>query len=320
MRLSTYLKGIGAATLATLSATAALAQGLEIIGQPVDGKMGFQPPSTSLAVEQQWLDHMILVIITAVVVLVCALLLFVIVRFNSRANPVPRRFTHNSPLEVAWTVIPIVILIFIGFFSLPILFNQQEFPEGEVVVKITGNQWYWSYEYPEEGIGPYESYLIDGAYEIDDPAAGWDKSQPMTTRQVLDEVTEKKLEYFGYSRDQFLLATDTAMVVPVGKIVLLQVTAADVIHSWKIPAFAVMQDAVPGRLAQSWFRADKEGIYFGQCSELCGKDHAYMPITVKVVSDAAYAKWVEQAKQGDVRLTAEILGAGAENVTVAAVD
>ena len=136
----------------------------------------------------------------------------------------PRRFTHNSPLDVAWTVIPIVILIFIGFFSLPILFNQQEFPKGDVVIKVTGNQWYWTYEYPEEAIGPFDSYLIDGSYKIDDPAAGWGKDQPVSTPQILDDVTVKKLEYFGYGRNQFLLATDTAMVVPVGKIVVLQIT------------------------------------------------------------------------------------------------
>ena len=320
MRLSTYLMGFGASALAaSTSAGAALAQGLEIVGQPHDKGIGFQPASTSLAVEQQWLDDMTLYIITVVVVFVCALLLYVILRFNRRVNPTPRKFTHNTPLEVAWTLVPIIVLVFIGFFSLPTLFNQQEFPEGDVVIKITGNQWYWSYEYPDEDIS-FDSFLIDGAYEINDPAAGWDKGQPMTTRQTLDEVTEQKLAYFGYGRDQFLLATDTAMVVPVGKAVLLQITASDVIHAWKIPAFAVMQDAVPGRLAQAWFRADREGIYFGQCSELCGKDHAFMPITVKVVSEEAYAKWVEQARAGDVMLTAEMLEAGASPAQVAAAD
>lgn len=320
MRLSTYLKGFGAAALAAATfAGGALAQGLEIVGQPHDKKIGFQPAATSLAVEQQWLDDMILYIITVIVVFVCALLLFVILRFNRRANPTPRTFTHNTPLEVAWTLIPIIVLVFIGFFSLPTLFNQQEFPEGDVVIKVTGNQWYWSYEYPQEDIS-FDSFLIDGAYEINDPAAGWDKGQAMTTRQTLDEVTEKKLAYFGYTRDQFLLATDTAMVVPVGKTVLLQITASDVIHAWKIPAFAVMQDAVPGRLAQAWFRADREGIYFGQCSELCGKDHAFMPITVKVVSEAAYANWVEQAKAGNVMLTAEMMEPGRSPVQVAAAD
>ncbi len=306
MRLSTYLKGFGAAALAAAtSAGAALAQGLEIVGQPHDKGIAFQPASTSLAVEQQWLDHMILYIITAIVIFVCALLLYVIVRFNSRANPVPRKFTHNTPLEVAWTLVPIIVLVFIGFFSLPALFNQQEFPEGDVVIKVTGNQWYWNYEYPDEEIA-FDSYMIGGI--------------PLDGDNTLTPEVEKQLTDHGYSRDQWLLATDTAMVVPVGKIVLLQVTAADVIHSWKIPAFAVMQDAVPGRLAQAWFRADREGIYFGQCSELCGKDHAFMPITVKVVSEAAYARWLEQAKAGDVMLTADMMEPGQSPVQVAAAD
>src|SRR5690606_7394085 len=153
----------GAAALAAATfAGGALAQGLEIVGQPHDKKIGFQPAATSLAVEQQWLDDMILYIITVVVVFVCALLLFVILRFNRRANPTPRTFTHNTPLEVAWTLVPIIVLVFIGFFSLPTLFNQQEFPEGDVVIKVTGNQWYWSYEYPQEDIS-FDSFLIDGA-------------------------------------------------------------------------------------------------------------------------------------------------------------
>ncbi|GAB1364391.1 cytochrome c oxidase subunit II [Rhodobacter sp.] len=305
MRLSTYLKGMGAAALAaTTCSGAALAQGLEVVGQPHDKGIAFQPAATSLAVEQQWLDHMVLYIITAVVIFVCGLLLYVILRFNSRANPVPRKFTHNTPLEVAWTLVPIVVLVFLGFFSLPILFNQQEFPDGDVVIKVTGNQWYWHYEYVNDDIS-FDSYMIGGI--------------PLDGNNTLTPEVEKQLADAGYSRDQWLLATDTAVVVPVGKIVLMQITAADVIHSWKVPAFAVMQDAVPGRLAQAWFRADREGIYFGQCSELCGKDHAFMPITVKVVSEEAYAKWVEQAKGGNVILTSEAAQAGSA-VQVATAD
>jgi len=273
-----------------LTAGGALAQGLEIVGQPHEKGIAFQPASTSIAVEQQWLDHMILYIITAIVIFVLALLTIVILRYNSRLNPKPGRFTHNTPLEIAWTVIPIVVLIFIGSFSVPALKDQQTFPEGEVVIKVTGSQWYWSYEYPDEAIGPYDSFMIGGLN------LGGDARM---TPQV-----EEELKAAGYAKEQFLLATDTAMVVPVGKTVLLQITATDVIHAWKIPAFGVMQDAVPGRIAHLWFKADREGIFFGQCSELCGKDHAYMPITVKVVSEAAYAAWVEQAKGGDVVLSA----------------
>jgi cytochrome c oxidase subunit 2 len=219
---------------------------------------------------------MVLIIITAITVFVLGLLAYVILRYNRKANPVPETFTHNSPVEVAWTVIPIVILVFIGAFSLPVLFDQQKIPEGEVNIKVTGYQWYWGYEYVDEGF-EFESFLIgDG--------------------KVLTPEVELELKEAGYTRDQFLLATDTAVVVPVDKTVVMQITGADVIHSWTIPAFGVKQDAVPGRLGQLWFKAEKEGIYFGQCSELCGKDHAYMPITVKVVSQDAYKSWLSATK------------------------
>ncbi|MBE2277385.1 MAG: cytochrome c oxidase subunit II [Rhodobacteraceae bacterium] len=302
MRATTTLKAMAAAGLMALISGQAMAQALEIVGQPKPEGIGFQPASSSLAVDQQWLDHVILYIITAIVVLVMVLLLIVILRFNSRANPNPRTFTHNTPLEVAWTLIPILILIFIGSFSLPALKDQQTFPKGDVVIKVTGNQWFWSYEYPDEGIGPFDSYMIGGLN------LGGDGRLTAEVEQQLVEA--------GYSKDQFLLATDTAMVVPVGAKVLLQITGADVIHAWTIPAFAVKQDAVPGRIAHAWFAADREGIFFGQCSELCGKDHAYMPITVKVVSPEAYAAWVEQAKAGNLVLAAT--DAAATPVQVAA--
>ncbi len=303
MRLSTVMYGIAAAGVATLAATSAFAQqALEIIGQPLPGGMDFQPAATELASDIHWLDWMILYIITGIVIFVTLLLIYVMVRFNAKANPKPARFTHNSPLEVAWTLIPVVILVTIGAFSLPILFKQQEIPVGEVTIKAIGNQWYWSYEYVDEGVA-FDSYLVDGDYKINDPAAGWGDDQPMGTPMVLTDAAIKKLEYFGYTKDQFLLATDTAVVVPVGKIIVVQVTATDVIHSWKVPAFGVMQDAVPGRTAALWFKAEKEGIYFGQCSEICGQRHAYMPITVKVVSEASYAEWLVKAKAGDVKLS-----------------
>ena len=250
--------------------------GLEIIGQPVADGIGFQPAATKLARDLQWLDGLELIIITAITVFVLGLLAYVILRYNRKANPVPETFTHNSPVEVAWTVIPIVILVFIGAFSLPVLFDQQKIPEGEVNIKVTGYQWYWGYEYVDEGF-EFESFLIGEG-------------------KVLTPEVELELQEAGYTRDQFLLATDTAVVVPVDKTVVMQVTGADVIHSWTIPAFGVKQDAVPGRLGQLWFKAEKEGIYFGQCSELCGKDHAFMPITVKVVSQDAYNAWLSAAK------------------------
>ncbi len=263
------------------AAGAAAAQELPIIGRPVDGAMGFQPSATELKHDIVWLDTMLLYIITAIVIFVVALLIYVMLRFNQRANPKPATFTHNSPLEVAWTLIPVVVLLFIGAFSLPVLFKQQEFPEGEVNIKVIGHQWYWSYEYTDDGFG-FDANMI-GA-----PSTGGDFR--------LTPAVEEQLKAAGYSRDEWLLATDNAVVVPVNKVVVMHVTATDVIHSWKIPSFGVMQDAVPGRLAQLWFKAEQEGIYFGQCSELCGIAHAYMPITVKVVSEAAYAEWLAKAK------------------------
>lgn len=258
-----------AGLFAALSSLPAMAQdAVDSIGKPVPGGLGFQPAATELARDLQSLDHLILVIITVICVFVIALIGYAILRFNRRANPNPATFTHNTPIEIAWTVVPILILVFIGAFSLPVLFKQQEIPEADITIKVTGYQWYWGYEYVDHEFG-FESFLLG--------------------REDLAE--------YGYSDDEYLLATDTQVVVPSGKIVVMQVTGADVIHSWTIPAFGVKQDAVPGRLAELWFEVDegKEGIYFGQCSELCGKDHAYMPITVKVVTQAEYDEWLKGA-------------------------
>ncbi len=272
MRLLNRFAGISGLMAGILTGATAFAQdgltGLETVGKPVSGKMGFQPAATSLAEGLQGLDHMIMIIITAITLLVTVLLLIVIVRHNARANPTPSRFTHNTPLEVAWTLGPVLILVVIGAFSLPRLFDQQEIPEGDIYIKVTGYQWYWGYEYEDEGFG-FESFLLP----------------------------REDLAAYGYNPDEYLLATDNAVVVPIGKTIVMNVTGADVIHSWTIPAFGVKQDAVPGRIAQLWFQPEREGVYFGQCSELCGKDHAYMPITVKVVSEAAYADWLAGAKE-----------------------
>lgn len=250
-----------------LSTLPAMAQdGLEIIGAPVDGKMGFQPAASELARDLQWLDGMLLVIITAISLFVTVLMLYAGFRYSRKRNPTPASFTHHTPVEIAWTIVPIFILVAIGAWSLPILFKQQEIPKADITIKVTGYQWYWGYEYVDHEFG-FESFLLP----------------------------REELEEHGYSQDEYLLATDTAVVVPVGKTIVMNVTGADVIHAWTIPAFGVKQDAVPGRLAQLWFAAEKEGIYFGQCSELCGKDHAYMPITVKVVSEEAYQDWLDGA-------------------------
>ena len=267
------IKYSAAATL--LGASTNAQENLELIGVPTPSGTGFQPAVTELARDLQWLDGMLLIIITAISLFVVFLLGYVIFKFNRKANPEPSSFTHNTPVEVAWTVVPIVVLVFIGAFSIPVLFKQQVIPDGDINIKVTGYQWYWGYEYTDHGFG-FDSMLIgDG--------------------KVLTPEVEAELIEAGYSKDEFLLATDTAVVVPVDKVVVMQVTGADVIHSWTIPAFGVKQDAVPGRLGQLWFKAEKEGVYFGQCSELCGKDHAYMPITVKVVSQENYEAWLSGA-------------------------
>ena len=253
--------------LAGSAAAQEVTQELEVVGAPVPGGTNFQFPATELMRDVVWLDNMLLVIITIISLFVTGLMVWIALRFNAKRNKTPATFTHHSTLEVAWTVIPIVILVFIGAFSLPVLFKQQEIPAADINIKVTGYQWYWGYEYVDDGVA-FDSYML-----------------------ARDELAE-----FGYSDDLYRLATDTAVVVPVGATIVMTVTGADVIHSWTIPAFGVKQDAVPGRLAQLWFAAEREGIYFGQCSELCGKDHAYMPITVKVVSQETYDTWLSEAK------------------------
>ncbi len=248
---------------------------LPIVGAPEPGGVGFQFPATELARELQGLDFMINIIILAIVLIVTGLIAAVCVLYNRKRNPTPATFTHNSPVEIAWTIGPILILVFIGAFSLPVLFNQQEIPEADVTIKVTGYQWYWGYDYVDEGIG-FESYML----------------------------APEELADFGYDESLYRLATDTAVVVPVGATVVMQVTAADVIHSWTIPAFGVKQDGIPGRLAELWFAAEREGVYFGQCSELCGKDHAYMPITVKVVSPELYREWLVENGGASVQTAA----------------
>ena len=277
MRLLSPLRGFAtlglSGSLAAIIGTSALGQALEKIGVPVNGGMGFQPAASTTAVEAQWLDHMILIIITVITVFVTLLMLYVAWRFSAKRNPVPAKFTHNSPLEVAWTLIPIVILVFIGSFSLPALFFQQEIPQAEVMIKVTGNQWYWSYEYPDEGVA-FDSFKLE----------------------------RDQLEAAGYKQSDYLLAADNALVIPVNKTVVVQVTGSDVAHAWAVPAFAVMHTAMPGRLGQLWFKAEKEGVFFGQCTTLCGQGHSYMPITVKVVSQAVYDAWLVRAKAGNVTL------------------
>jgi len=266
MRILTSLLSAALVTLAGVAQAQENFQGLETIGKPEPKGMGFQFPATELMRDLVWLDNFLLVIITVISVFVTCLLAYAAFKFHRSRNDTPGTFTHHSVLEVAWTVVPVGILVVIGAFSLPILFKQQEIPEADITIKVTGYQWYWGYEYVDHDFG-FDSVMLQK-----------------------DELAD-----YGYTPDEYLLATDTAVVVPVGATVVMQLTGADVIHSWTIPAFGVKQDAVPGRLAELWFAAEKEGVYFGQCSELCGQAHAYMPITVKVVSQDQYDAWLSGA-------------------------
>ena len=266
MRILTSLLSAALVTLAGVAQAQENFQGLETIGKPEPKGMGFQFPATELMRDLVWLDNFLLVIITVISVFVTCLLAYAAFKFHRSRNDTPGTFTHHSVLEVALTVVPVGILVVIGAFSLPILFKQQEIPEADITIKVTGYQWYWGYEYVDHDFG-FDSVMLQK-----------------------DELAD-----YGYAPDEYLLATDTAVVVPVGATVVMQLTGADVIHSWTIPAFGVKQDAVPGRLAELWFAAEKEGVYFGQCSELCGQAHAYMPITVKVVSQDQYNAWLTGA-------------------------
>ncbi len=234
-------------------------------GRPTDWQMSFQSAAAPTMEDIVGFHHMVLWIISAITVFVLALLIIVMVRFNARANPTPSRTTHNTLLEVAWTVIPVVILVVIAIPSFRILFTQLNTPPADLTVKATGKQWYWSYSYPDNGKFEFDSIMVkESELKPDQPR---------------------------------LLAVDNEMVVPVNKVVRVYTTGADVIHSWKVPSFGVMMDAIPGRLNEIWFKATREGVYYGQCSELCGKDHAFMPIAVRVVSEQAFNAWVEEAKK-----------------------
>jgi len=258
---------IAAALAAIASGGSAIAQELETIGIPSQDGLGFQPAVTELMRDIVWYDDILHIVSAIIVLFVTALLLIVIFKFGEKKNPTPARFTHNAVLEVVWTGVPVLILIVFAIISVPLLYKQLEVPKSDVVIQATGNQWYWSYEYPDEEI-EFDALML-----------------------AKEELAEN-----GYADNEWLLATDQAVVVPVNSVVHMLVTGADVIHAWTIPAFGVKMDAIPGRMNEIWFNAEQEGLYFGQCSELCGKDHTYMPITVKVVSEAAYEEWVEETK------------------------
>ena len=252
--------GISTATLTLFVAASALAQ--PAVGQPTSGGMDLQPAASQVRQDViNFHDFILLPVITGITILVLVLLITVMIRFNKKANPTPARFSHNTPIEVAWTVVPVLILMFISIFSFKLLFEEHDMPKPYMTVKVVGRQWNWDYEYPDQKIAAYTSTPLSEA--------------------------DSKAQNVPY-----ILASTAPLVAPVGKVIRVQVTAEDVIHSFSVPAFGVKIDAIPGRLNQTWFKADRVGTFYGQCSQLCGINHSFMPIEVKVVSQADFDAWV----------------------------
>ncbi len=234
---------------------------------PTPWQMGFQPAATPIMRELTGLHDLLLVIIILITLLVLGLLIYVVWRFGEKRNPTPTRTSHNTLIEILWTVVPVLILVVIAVPSFALLYHEDVIPKADMTIKATGHQWYWEYEYPDHGAFSYDSNIVEAA-----------DLEP------------------GQKR---LLEVDNTIVVPVNKTVRMIITAAPdgVLHAWAVPAFGVKVDAVPGRLNETWFRAEREGIYYGQCSELCGVRHGYMPIRVDVVSEGAFQAWLVKARQ-----------------------
>lgn len=260
-----------------------VAMAQEAVGKPTDGAIGLQPAASVLKHDAIYFHNWIVMpVLTVIVLLVLALLIYVAVRFNEKANPKPATFSHNTAIEVIWTLVPVLILVFISVFSFRLLFKYHDMPKPDLTIKAVGYQWYWGYDYPDNGIEGYE-------------------------QRYLSEADAKK------AGEPYLLAVDNPIVVPVNKVVRLQVTANDVIHAFALPAFGLKTDAIPGRLNETWFKADRVGKFYGQCSELCGVDHAYMPIQINVVTQAEYEAWlVKQGGKTDAMVAAEKAKADAE--------
>jgi len=256
-----------ATTCATVCATLGASGGLAYagLGQPTEWELGLQQSASPIMDSIINFHNGLLIVVTAITLFVMALLVIVMVKFNAKANPVPSKTTHNTLIEVAWTVIPVLILVGIAVPSFRLLFSELDIPKADLTVKATGKQWYWTYTYPDNGPFEFDSLLVKDA----DLKPG----QPR------------------------LLTADNDLVVPVNKVVRVLTTGADVIHSFAMPAFGIKIDAIPGRINETWFKATKVGTYHGQCSELCGRDHAFMPIVIRVVSDQDFTAWLADAKK-----------------------
>jgi cytochrome c oxidase subunit II len=252
-------------------------------GQPSPGQLGFQQAVTPIAEQIHWLHDYVNVIIFAVTAFVLALMLWVMWRFSEKRNPEPSRTTHNTAVEVLWTVIPVLILIVIAVPSFRLLYAQYTFPPPDLTIKAVGHTWNWTHEFPDQ------KFKVDSVILQDD-----ERDEVIKSGMPADQVPRN-------------LAVNNEVLVPVNKVVHVLVTSTDVIHAWRVPSFGTMVDAVPGRITATWFKANTEGIYFGQCSELCGKDHAFMPIAIRVVNDGVFNEWAEATKARDRRKVKDII-------------
>lgn len=277
------VKGLIAGMVAGVTALFAMTAGAiaqDRIGQPIDKRIWLQDAASEQAQKISDFNELLFWIILVITVFVFILMFYTMWRFREKANPVPSKVSHNTFIEIVWTVVPIIILVVIGVISLPLLYWQDQVPETDMAIHVTGNQWNWTYNYPDHGdIEVTANVVPDAAF----------------TDPELRASTEAELsEFLGWPAklNTRLLDTDYRIVLPVDTKVKVQLTASDVLHAWTVPAFGVKLDAVPGRLNETWFEANQTGLFYGQCSELCGKDHAYMPIAVEVVSKEQFARWV----------------------------
>ncbi|WP_374764398.1 cytochrome c oxidase subunit II [Yunchengibacter salinarum] len=276
----TTVSGLALMSLAT--APAALA---DRVGAAEDKGLWLQDAANEQMARITDFNEFLMWIITAITIFVFALMFWAMIRYREKANPEPSKTSHNTLIEFIWTVVPIGILVAIGFWSIPLLYYQEHVPETEFAIQVTGNQWNWTYNYPDHGDIQFTSTIVPDA--------------AFTDASLRGEYEKGLSEFLGREAqlNHRLLDTDNRVVVPVNTKIRLQITASDVIHSWTVPSFGVKMDAVPGRLNETWFEVNEVGTYYGQCSELCGKDHAYMPIAVEVVSREAFDAWVENARE-----------------------
>jgi cytochrome c oxidase subunit 2 len=273
------LAGLGALMAGVLMATPTLAGS----GQPSPKQIGFQEAVTPIAAQIHRVHDYVNFIIIAITAFVLLLLVYVMWRFSEKRNPTPSRTTHNTTVEVLWTVIPVFVLVAIAIPSFKLLFDQYTYPPPDLTIKAVGHTWNWTHEYPDQGISVDSIMLQDN-----------EREEAIKQGIPADQVPRN-------------LAVDNEILVPVNKVVHVLVTSTDVIHSWTIPSFGSKVDAVPGRVTATWFKATQEGLYFGQCSELCGKDHAFMPIAVRVVKDKVFAEWAAAVKARDRKRAKEII-------------